>query len=340
MKKRTSVILLCITILGALFFVVHRTHPEKMLPAVSHQSAAVVAPIRMVFVGDIMMDRAVKTSVYKNFGGDYNALFEHTGYLKDADIAFANLEGSVATGGHNVGSRFSFHMEPRSLDALKASGIDVVSFANNHVGDWSRVAFDESLGHLRDEGIIYAGAGSSYADATSPRIITVRGVKVGFLGATDVGPNWMNATPTASGIVLASDPNLPTIIREAKKQVDVLVMSFHFGVEYSPVNTHQESLAHMAIDNGADIVVGTHPHVMERTETYKGKIIFYSLGNFIFDQYFSPHTLQGMVGEVAYDPEAKELTATEEVSPISSVFVPQPLIPFDTSMLVSKTFRP
>lgn len=299
-----------------------------------------VVPVTMTLVGDIMMDRSVKGSVVKNFGGDYNALFVNTGYLRDTDITFGNLEGSVATGGHNVGSRFSFHMNPVSLVALKDTGFDIVSFANNHVGDWSMVAFNESLAHMRENNILYTGAGSDYTDATTPRIIEVRGMKIGFLATTDVGPNWLAATPTKPGIVLASDPNLPQIIASAKQQVDILVVSFHWGNEYSPANAHQVALAHQSIDAGADIVVGHHPHVMERVEEYNGKLIFYSLGNFIFDQYFSPHTMRGMVATVSIDPETKTLTHTEQVSELSRQYVPQPLIPFTESILLTKSFRP
>jgi poly-gamma-glutamate synthesis protein (capsule biosynthesis protein) len=299
-----------------------------------------VLPITLTLVGDIMMDRGVKKSVIATFDGDYAALFKNTAYLKESDITFANLEGSVATGGRNVGSRFSFHMDPKSLLALKGAGIDIVSFANNHVGDYATEGFLESLTHLQENNILYAGAGSNRAGVTTPTIITIRGTKIGFLATTDVGPNWLAATDTKAGILLASDPQLPVIIAAAKKSVDILVVSFHFGNEYSPSNTHQEKLTHSAIDAGADIVVGHHPHVMERVELYQGKPIFYSLGNFIFDQYFSVHTMRGMVAHVSIDPITKAITTTQEVSTQSRQFIPQAPIPFDPSMLITKTFTP
>ncbi|HWC57632.1 MAG TPA: CapA family protein [Candidatus Paceibacterota bacterium] len=330
------IVLVAVVIAGALFWYVDAPTVERR----ASTPPAPTAPISLIFVGDIMMDRGVKQSVLNNFGGDYNALFANAPYLKNADIAFANLEGTVATSGHNVGSRFSFHMDPVSVGALKNAGFDIVSFANNHVGDWSMEAFTESLQHLRDNDILYAGAGSDYADASAPRIIDVRGIKIGFLGATDVGPDWLAAKSDTPGIILASNPHLPNIIATAKQKVDILVMSFHWGVEYSPANARQEALARGAIDAGADIIVGTHPHVMQRVEWYKGKPIFYSLGNFVFDQYFSPYTLEGMVADVSVDPQTKEISATEEVAPISKQFVPQPLIPFDESMLVTKKFTP
>ena len=326
---------------GIVVFWVHHQKDEPIVGGfLSVEKIEKKEPVTLTLVGDIMMDRGVEKSVEKNFAGDFNALFVNTAYLKDTDITFGNLEGSVARWGSNVGSRFSFHMDPAIVPALKNAGFDMVSFANNHVGDWGRIAFDESLSHLREHGIGYTGAGENYAAVTMPTIIDVRGMKVGFLATTDVGPNWLKATETAPGILLASDPNLATIVATAKESVDVLVVSFHWGNEYSPANAHQEKIAHAVIDAGADIVVGHHPHVMERVDEYKGKLIFYSLGNFIFDQYFSSHTMRGMVATISIDPETKEITSLVQVSPLSRQFVPQPLVPFEESMLVTKTFTP
>lgn len=297
-------------------------------------------PVSIVFVGDIMFDRGVRRSIEKNFAGDYGALYANAGYLKAADIAFANLEGPVATGGRNVGSRFSFRMDPVGLAAMKDAGFDVVSFANNHVGDYTLDALTETLDRLAEYGILAAGAGKHKAAASAVQVIEVRGMKIGFLAASDVGPNWAEASDARAGILLAEDPTLAQIIADAKATTDVLVMSFHWGNEYSPANSRQEKLARATIDAGADIVVGHHPHVMEKVEYYNGKPIFYSLGNFIFDQYFSAHTMRGMVATVSIDPETKELAAEMAVSPLNSFYIPQPLIPFDESMLVTKTFLP
>lgn len=339
--KRILAILI-IFIIGILFFKFsHQTKPvTSNLDTSQNQISAQPQNITLTLLGDVMMDRGVKRSVEKKFGGDYNALFKNTSYLKDSDITFANLEGSVAYGGHNVGSIYSFHMDPKSLQALKQAGINIVSFANNHVGDWSRVAFDESLEHLKDNQILYAGAGVDYKQVTTPAIIEVRGKKIGFLASTDVGPNWLAAKIDSPGILLASDPNLSKIITEAKKQVDYLIVSFHFGNEYSPTNSRQVKLAHLAIDNGADIVVGAHPHVMQRIEWYKNKPIFYSLGNFIFDQYFSPHTLEGMIAFVSINPKTGQITSQEKISTQDQNFIPQVLTPFSPNHLITKTFSP
>lgn len=297
------------------------------------------SPVTLVLVGDIMFDRGVRRKIEGTYKNDYSKLFEHTSYLKDADIAFGNLEGPVATSGYKVGSRFSFRMNPDGLLAMKGAGFDVVSFANNHVGDYTLAAFNETIANLHNVSIIPVGAGT-YDVARTVQVKTVRGLDIGFLAFSDVGPEWMKATQTRSGILLANDPNLVEIIRSAKELVDVLVVSFHWGDEYSPANAREEKLATSAIDAGADIIVGHHPHVMQRVDFYKDKPIFYSLGNFIFDQYFSPHTLRGMVGFVSIDPETKAISVETRVSVQNTDFIPQPLVPFEETMLVTKRFVP
>ena len=124
-------------------------------------------------------------------------------------------------------------------------------------------------------------------------IIEKYGMKIGYLGFSDVGPEWMKASADQPGLLLASNPRFDEIIRKASAQVDHLIVSFHFGEEYQAEhNTRQEYLSHRAIDNGAKIVVGHHPHVIQDTEVYKESYIAYSLGNFIFDQSWSEPTMQ------------------------------------------------
>lgn len=250
----------------------------------------------LYFVGDMMLTRGVKSSVDKNFGGDYNSLFLNIKELQDSDILFANLEGPVSDKGKNVGSKWSFRMYPEVLPVIKNAGFDIVSFANNHVGDWSLSAFKDTLSRLEENGILKVGAGQNKEEATTPTIIEKNGVKFGFIGFTDVGPNWLKATEKDAGILLANDPEFTNIIKNAKEKCDVLIVSIHWGEEYEKIhNKRQESLAYRAIDNGADVIIGHHPHVTEDIEEYKGKTIVYSLGNFIFDQYFSTDTMKGML---------------------------------------------
>jgi poly-gamma-glutamate synthesis protein (capsule biosynthesis protein) len=255
--------------------------------------------VNLTFGGDIMLDRGVRSSVNKNFGGDYSALFENLGILKKADIAFANLEGPVSDKGKDMHNLYSFRMDPSVTPALKGAGLSIVSVANNHVGDWGRDAYIDTLSNLKENEILYTGGGINSAEAETPVIIEKYGIKIGYLGFSDVGPNWMGAGENEAGLLLANNPNFDEIIKNASKQVDYLIVSFHFGVEYQTKhNARQEYLAHEAIDDGAKIVIGSHPHVAEDTETYKNGFIAYSLGNFIFDQAFASNTMQGMLLEI------------------------------------------
>ncbi|MEI6316804.1 MAG: CapA family protein [bacterium] len=247
------------------------------------------------FAGDIMLDRGVRVSVNKNFSGVYSRLFANAQFLAQPDITFANLEGPVSDTGTNKHNLYSFRMDPKVIPALKSAGVDVVSFANNHIEDWRAPAFNDTLKRLSDAGILACGAGLTKSDVIKPAIIQQNGYKVGFICFSDVGPNAFAATATSSGILLASDPDFDSIIKNAKSQVDDLVVSFHSGIEYQTVhNARQEEIFKRAVDDGADLVVGAHPHVAEDIQTYKGITMMYSLGNFIFDQSFSKNTMQGL----------------------------------------------
>lgn len=249
----------------------------------------------MTFAGDIMMDRGVEASVNKNLKGNFSELFNNFDMFKNDDISFANLEGPVSDVGRNVGSKYSFRMDPKIIPVLKDTGVDIVSFANNHVGDYTVKAFVDTLNRLNSAGILFAGAGLDYTEATTPTVIEKNDIKSCFLAYSDVGPNWLKATESTPGILIASDPNFSNTISNAKVGCDILVVSFHFGDEYKPHNTRQAKLAHTAIDSGADIIVGHHPHVPQDVEIYNGKPIMYSLGNFMFDQSWSKPTMQGMI---------------------------------------------
>jgi len=251
--------------------------------------------VTLGFVGDIMLDRGVRAKVVKNLGGDYEKTFAQADFLKTPDIMFANLEGPVSDVGADGHSTYSFRMDPKAIPAIKDAGIDVVSFANNHVGDWGRAAFEDTLSRLHTSGILSCGAGMTKAEAATPAIIDQNGYTIGFLCFSDVGPDSMAATDAKSGILLASDPDFDAIVRSAAGKVNALIVSFHFGVEYRTTHTaRQEMLAHEAIDDGAVMVVGAHPHVSEDIATYSGAPILYSLGNFVFDQNFSKETRSGL----------------------------------------------
>ena len=282
--------------------------------------------VTLTFGGDIMLDRGVKNSVIKNFNNDYSALFEKLEFLKDSDIVFANLEGTASDQGEDMHNLYSFHMDPSIVPALAGAGIDILSVANNHIGDWGRISYIDTLANLKENEILYTGGGNNSTEAETPTIIEKYGVKIGFLGFSDVGPNSMEASIEKAGVLLASNPRFDEIIQNASKQVDYLVVYFHFGEEYQEKhNTRQEYLAHRAIDDGAKIIVGSHPHVVEDFEVYKNSFIAYSLGNFIFDQTFSEKTMEGLLLNVKLGNNGS-MTVRKDTVKLNRIFQPDTVI--------------
>jgi poly-gamma-glutamate synthesis protein (capsule biosynthesis protein) len=318
--------------LVALLFIVNSTSTDSYIKIEEViVSKKVPQKIHLSFVGDIMLDRSIRNKVNKLWGGDYHKVFENADFLKEPDLMFANLEGPVSERGANVGSIYSFRFDPVVFSVLKDVGFDVLSMANNHIGDWGRLALEDTITLGKEQGFEMVGGGIGYEDAIKPEIHEVKGLKVGYIGFSDFGPasvllsgemgemgilaDLADATGVLkAGVLSASDPNLPTIIADAKKQVDILVVSFHFGDEYQPrSNTRQQRFAHTSIDAGADIVVGHHPHVEQETEEYKGGLIAYSLGNFVFDQYFSKETMRGLKLDVLVTKQGIESFSTSTI---------------------------
>ena len=291
--------------------------------------------VHFTFGGDIMLDRGVKNSIIKNFKGDYAALFEKLKFLKDSDVFFANLEGTASDKGVDRHNLYSFHMDPAVIGALAGAGVDILSVANNHVGDWGRLAYTDTLARLKENEILYTGGGMSDTEAKTPAIIEKYGMKIGFLAFSDKGPDYMEAGTDTAGLLLANDPDFDTIIQNAAKQVDYLVISFHFGEEYETKHDkRQESLAHRAVDAGAKLVIGAHPHVPQDTEVYSRKdctqssclgFIAYSLGNFIFDQSWSKPTMQGMLLDVKLYRDGN-MTVRKDTIQLNNVFQPSTII--------------
>jgi poly-gamma-glutamate synthesis protein (capsule biosynthesis protein) len=282
--------------------------------------------VTLLFGGDLMLDRGVESSVNKNFNGDFSALFDKLEILKESDITFANLEGPASDIGSDRHNLYSFRMNPSVVPALKGAGFDVLSVANNHEGDWGREAYADTLARLTENEISYTGGGINSAEAEKPTIIEKYGMKIGFLGFSDVGPDWMASSDNQAGMLLASNPRFEEIIKNAASQVDDLIVSIHFGEEYKERhNARQEALAHRAIDAGAKLVIGHHPHVAEDTEIYKNGYIAYSLGNFIFDQKFSGPTMQGMLLQVKLNKDGTMLV-NKHIVKLNPVFQPDKII--------------
>lgn len=255
----------------------------------------------MLFVGDIMLSRSVGARMQEV--GDYTYPFHAIAdTLREADIAFANLENPVSARGVNVGSKYSFRADPRVIQGLQCTGIDVVSLANNHIWDYGREAFIDTMQHLRDGGIDYVGAGNTFDEAHRGVTRSVGGVNVVFLAYTNLISPQVAATDTTPGVAYLNTEQMVRDIGDARLRGDVVVASFHWGDEYQVIhNAQQDRIAKMAIDAGADLIIGHHPHVVQEVQQYGDGWIAYSLGNFIFDQTFSEETMRGLALRVTLD---------------------------------------
>ncbi|PIP24551.1 MAG: hypothetical protein COX35_00035 [Candidatus Nealsonbacteria bacterium CG23_combo_of_CG06-09_8_20_14_all_37_18] len=284
-------------------------------------------PIKIILVGDIMLDRGVEYMVEKEGKGDFRFPFiKIADYLKGADIVFGNLEGVISDKGIKVGSIYSFRANPKAIEGLIFAGFNVLSLANNHAFDYGREALEGCLAKLSNAGISYVGAGFTEKEAYSPFIKEIGDTKIGFLTYTNLGPETWRASGENSGIALVNQENLSLAkqqIKEAKKQVDILIVSLHSGEEYQKEPTQfQIEFSEMAIDAGANLTVGHHSHIVQPNEKYGNGYIFYSLGNFIFDQDFSEETMKGQILEVLIkNKQIKEVIAKE--TKINNFFQPE-----------------
>jgi poly-gamma-glutamate synthesis protein (capsule biosynthesis protein) len=263
----------------------------------------------LILTGDIMMNRQVEYQIRTTGNGDFKFPFlKIADTLKQADLIFGNLEGPISDKGIKAGSIYSFRMSPKTINGLIFAGFNILSLANNHALDYGREAAEDTLLRLKTAGIDYAGAGASGVEAYSPVIKEVNGVKIGFLAYTDLGPASWTATSKSSGIAWVGEKNMELVkenIKNAKQKADILIVSLHSGEEYSLEPTQfQVDFSKMAVDEGADIIVGHHPHIVQKNEIYpsmnsgQAGWIFYSLGNFVFDQNFLKETMEGQIVKV------------------------------------------
>lgn len=290
-------------------FIESQKNIPTIMPAVIQKTLPKKENLKLAFVGDLMLDRGVKYFVYKNFNGDYSELFAKVKtHLQSYDLLFANLEGPISDRGQNAGSIYSFRFEPKVIPVLKNVGFDIFSVTNNHIFNWGQDAFTDTLQSLTANDITCVGGGSTGSEAYAGKIIDIRGVRIAFLAFSEFSDGEITASSTWPGITIISDEAVKNAVTQAKENAELVVVSYHFGEEYQGApNDYQKKYAELAIDSGADLVIGHHPHVVQTLELYKNTYIIYSLGNFIFDQYFSEATMQGGLLEVEVSPESKKI---------------------------------
>lgn len=233
-------------------------------------------------VGDIMLDGSGATTC-KRLGYDYPFAATKS-ELKKGDISIGNLESPIARGGsYFTCKQFHYRSAPEVATALKNAGFSLVTLANNHMMDFGPEALEETQQHLKQAGIGCTGAGASLNAARKMAVITVKGKKVAFLAYSLTFPDTFYATANRSGTAPGYYAFYRSDIAAARKVADYVVVSFHWGAENISVpKPYQVATAHRAIDAGADVVIGHHPHVLQGIERYKNGVILYSLGNFTF----------------------------------------------------------
>lgn len=254
----------------------------------------------IAFVGDVMLDDTPGRVVRS--GRDPFAHVAH--WLRDADVRVANLEAIVATTGQPVpGKPYTFRAHPRVLKPL-ARHVDAVGLANNHAGDYGPVALADTLRRLDAAGIRRFGAGHTLAEAHEPLIVERNGLRVALLAYNEFMPRSFEADVDQPGIAWSENEQVTRDIARARAvhRADLVIPFMHWGWEREPHTTvRQQQLARRMIDAGADAVVGGHPHVTQGADTYKGKPIIWSLGNFVFDGFDFPPARTGWVLRMAVD---------------------------------------
>lgn len=284
--------------------------------------------VRLVVVGDIMLDDGPGRLISR--GGDPLAAFAPL--LQDADYTIGNLECPVATQGRPLDSKiYSFRASPRVLPLLKGR-FDALAVANNHSGDYGQAAFLETLDYLAGQGIAAFGGGRNLHEAHRPLWIDRRGLRIAMLGYNEFKPRSFEAGAQWPGVAWSEDSQVVADIRAARAAgADLVIPFMHWGWEREgQPSERQRQLARTMIDAGADLVIGGHPHVTQGAEYYRGKLIVYSLGNFVFDGFEAPAERTGWLlrltldkdGVVAWETRAARMDQDGSPQPQPGVLTP------------------
>lgn len=255
--------------------------------------------VTFLAVGDIMLSRNVAGQI-KKYNKSLLPFTKMATILKSTDFNFGNLESPFSgSTKFNSSPSLVFNVPPANIKGLKEFNFKILSLANNHAFDQGLKGLLNTKSYLLQNSIQGVGTGRNLDEAWQPATVEYNGIKIGLL-ATSYSALNDNAKADKPNIARMQDlERLQATLSELKPKVDFVIVSMHGGTEYTyKPNDLQKTFAHTAIDAGADMVIGAHPHWIQPIEKYNGKYIFYSLGNFIFDQEWSKQTKEGLTAKI------------------------------------------
>ncbi|WP_088104176.1 CapA family protein [Halalkalibacter urbisdiaboli] len=264
-------------------------------------------PITFSFAGDTMAAGNVAPILEEK---GYQFPWEQARpYLEESDIAMVNLETAVSLRGEPTNKTYAFRSHPDLIKGMKWAGVNMVTVANNHSLDFGTESFEDTLNTLTEHDITYVGGGFNEEEAYQSKQMTIRGKTVSFLGFSRVLPSvsWY-ARKEQPGLASGyQDERVYELATQAVENSDITVVYMHWGKELADTpETADREMARQLIDLGVDMVIGSHPHVLQGLEYYKGKLIAYSLGNFIFTNSHQELARQSVVLQVAINEDGKQ----------------------------------
>lgn len=249
--------------------------------------------VRFAFAGDILLDDSyAMMDRYRNRGSDIYDTFstELLERMRSADVFMLNNEFPFSTGGTPTpGKKFTFRANPSNIDLYEQMGVDVVSLANNHAYDYGETALMDTFATLENANIPYVGAGRNIDEAKKPLYLIANGIKIGIVSATQIErnatPDTKEATATSAGVLRCMDPSaLLEVIAEAKANSDFVILYIHWGTEsQEETDWLQDEQAPIYAQAGVDLIIGDHPHCLQKIDVVSGVPVIYSLGNFWFN---------------------------------------------------------
>lgn len=245
--------------------------------------------VKGTVVGDMMLGRSITNKGSKN---NYKNMFSGVSDLwKDSDYVAGNLECVLldnASDYEKNDKEIHINAETKTANVLKENGFTLVSLANNHLADFKAKGVVNTLDTLDKVGLKHVGAGRNLTEAAEYDIQEINGVKIATIAVSDIIPKDFAARDSKAGILTTKTLKYYQAVKDASEKADLVIANIHWGVEYGMTETEaQQQLARNLINWGVDVVIGSHPHVLQPVEKYGDGIIFYSMGNFVFDQGWS-----------------------------------------------------